>query len=179
MDSIASRYGLALYKLAEEKNEFSSYLERFDALLSILSSTPDFIHALKNAFYSKEEKTILVRQVLPSDSFGLLGSFVLLLLKNHRIQFLEPILIEAKTLCQQATDIQHGVVYSTTPLSVDQLRAISKAMQEKTTKTLTLTNTIDPSLIGGIKVEIGGKVYDSSLLAQVDAMKQRLLKRGS
>jgi F-type H+-transporting ATPase subunit delta len=179
MDSIASRYGLALYKLAEEKNEFSLYLDRFDAFLSILESTPDFIHALKNAFYSKEEKTLLIRKVLPEDTFGLLGSFVLLLMKNHRIQFLQAILIEAKALCQQATDIQHGVVYSTTPLSVEQLHTISKAMQAQTTKTLTLVNEIDPSLIGGIKVEIGGKVYDSSLLAQVNALKQRLLKRGS
>ena len=102
-----------------------------------------------------------------------------LLMKNHRLVFLENILKEAVLLCRQASDVQIGTLYSTFALTSDQIKAITQALMTQSKNNLTLTNIIDPSLIGGIRVDIEGKVYDASLLAQLTKMKQRLLKRGS
>lgn len=179
MDSIASRYGQALFKIAEEEKNFSLSIERMDALSSLLLLQPDFINLLKNSFYSTSQKHTLIEKALPIESFGYLGAFIKLLMKNHRLVFLENILKEAILLCRQASDVQVGTVYSTFALNAGQLKAITQALMTQSNNNLTLTNVIDPSLIGGIRVDIEGKVYDASLLAQLTEMKQRLLKRGS
>jgi F-type H+-transporting ATPase subunit delta len=179
MDSIASRYGQALFKIAEEEKSFPLYIERFDALLSLLVLQPDFISILKNSFYTTKQKHTLIEKALPVESFGYLGSFIKLLMKNHRLVYLENILQEALLMCRQASHVQIGTVYSTFALNAHQMKAITEALMTQSKDQLTLTNVIDPSLIGGIRVDIEGKVYDASLLAQVTEMKQRLLKRGS
>ena len=179
MDSIASRYGQALFKIAEEEKNFSLYIERIDALSSLLLLQPDFISLLKNSFYSTSQKHTLIDTAFPVSSFGYLGAFMKLLMKNHRLVFLENILKEAVLLCRQASDVQIGTLYSTFALTSDQIKAITQALMTQSKNNLTLTNVIDPSLIGGIRVDIEGKVYDASLLTQLTEMKQRLLKRGS
>jgi F-type H+-transporting ATPase subunit delta len=179
MDSIASRYGQALFKIAEEEKSFPLYIERFDALLSLIVLQPDFISILKNSFYTTKQKHTLIEKALPVESFGYLGSFIKLLMKNHRLMFLESILKEALLLSREASSVSIGTIYSTFALSANHIQLITKALMTHSKNQLTLTNVIDPSLIGGIRVDIEGKVYDASLLAQVTEMKQRLLKRGS
>jgi F-type H+-transporting ATPase subunit delta len=179
MDSVASRYGQALFKIAEEETNFPLYIERIDALSSLLLLQPDFINLLKNSFYTTTQKYTLIDTALPVASFGFLGAFIKLLMKNHRLSFLENILKEAVLLCRQASDVQIGTLYSTFALTSEQIKAITQALMTQSDNQLTLTNVIDPSLIGGIRVDIEGKVYDASLLAQLTEMKQRLLKRGS
>jgi F-type H+-transporting ATPase subunit delta len=179
MDSVASRYGQALFKIAEEEKNFPLYIERIDALSSLLLLQPDFINLLKNSFYTTTQKYTLIDTALPVVSFGYLGSFIKLLMKNHRLVFLENILKEAVLLCRQASDVQIGTLYSTFALTDEQIKAITQALMTQSKQNLTLKNVIDPSLIGGIRVDIEGKVYDASLLAQLTEMKQRLLKRGS
>jgi F-type H+-transporting ATPase subunit delta len=179
MDSIASRYGQALFKIAEEEKNFSLYIERIDALSSLLLLQPDFISLLNNYFYSTSQKHTLIDTALPVSSFGYLGAFIKLLMKNHRLVFLENILKEAVLLCRNASDVQIGTLYSTFALTADQIKTITQALMTQSKNNLTLTNVIDPSLIGGIRIDIEGKVYDASLLAQLTEMKQRLLKRGS
>lgn len=179
MDSVASRYGQALFKIAEEENNFPLAIERIDALSSLLLLQPDFINLLKNSFYTTTQKYTLIDTALPVATFGYLGAFIKLLMKNHRLVFLENILKEAVLLCRQASDVQIGTLYSTFALTQEQIKAITQALMTQSDNKLTLTNVIDPSLIGGIRVDIEGKVYDASLLAQLTEMKQRLLKRGS
>ena len=47
----------------------------------------------------------------------------------------------------------------------------------KTNKKVLLKQAIDPSLIGGIKVEIDHRVYDNSISYKMGLLKQELLRK--
>ena len=178
MESIASRYGLAIYKLAEEAKELPEYLSLLETLQGVVKKDTKLIRFLTNAFYDRNKKYQFIDQVFPDSTWKLIPSFLKTLIKNHRILNLEAIVDEAILLCQKASNVKKGIAFTTVPMSVDQL----KTLQDKLSKTLDialqLSNVIDPTLIGGIRVDIEGKVFDGSLLAQLTALRQSLLKRG-
>ena len=56
-NEVASRYGLALFQLAKEKNLISSYQEEVKGLISVFKENADFIIVLNSSFLSKEDRT--------------------------------------------------------------------------------------------------------------------------
>jgi F-type H+-transporting ATPase subunit delta len=178
MESIASRYGLALYKLAEEAHELSEYLSLLETLQGVVKKDTKLIRFLTNAFYDRHKKYQLIDQVFPDTTWKLIPSFLKTLVKNHRILNLEAIVDEAILLCQKATNIKKGVAFTTVPMTPQQLSSLQDKLSKTLDIALELSNVIDPSLIGGIRVDIEGKVFDGSLLSQLAALRQSLLKRG-
>ena len=62
-------------------------------------------------------------------------------------------------------------VTSAAPLTSAQLKALADTLKTKIGKTVTLTEHVDPSLIGGLQVKVGSQMIDSSLKTKLTAMK--------
>ena len=67
---------------------------------------------------------------------------------------------------------------SAAPLSADQLRSLAETLKAKIGKTVTLTQHVDPSLIGGLVVKVGSRMIDSSLKTKLAAMKVAMKEVG-
>ena len=64
-----------------------------------------------------------------------------------------------------------ATVTSAAPLSPAQLASLADTLKAKIGKTVTLTEHVDPSLIGGLVVKVGSQMIDSSLKTKLTAMK--------
>ena len=67
-----------------------------------------------------------------------------------------------------------GKLLSAKPLSQDQLRAIESRFTALLGGPVRLTEETDPSLLGGVRVEIDGRVYDGSLRLQLQEVLKAL-----
>ena len=72
--------------------------------------------------------------------------------------------------------ILEGVVYVVNVLDTDTLNEIEKAVSQKEGKKVLLNQKLDTSLLGGIKVVIGDRVYDGSLKNKINSLQSELLK---
>ena len=63
MESIASRYALALYKLAEESKDMTSFLSRLMEIEELIQTDANFLSLLKNPFYTVPQKMALLDAV--------------------------------------------------------------------------------------------------------------------
>ena len=61
------------------------------------------------------------------------------------------------------------------PLSADQAEALTRALARRTGKTVKLQWRQDPSILGGVKAQVGSTVYDASIQGQLRLLKARLL----
>ena len=68
-------------------------------------------------------------------------------------------------------DRDHAEVVSTQALTAAQLTHIRNAIREAVGKTPELTARVDPSILGGLKVKVGSKLFDASLKTKLDQMK--------
>ena len=73
---------------------------------------------------------------------------------------------------------ERGVVsaeaVSAEPLDADQERGVAAAIEKATGRKAELSTQVDPSVIGGVKLLMGGRMYDGTVKAQLDALRRRL-----
>lgn len=64
------------------------------------------------------------------------------------------------------------IVTTAVKLTADQRKEVTKLATEKTgTKDFELVETIDPSIIGGIRLTLGSQQYDASVQSKFDALR--------
>jgi F-type H+-transporting ATPase subunit delta len=178
MEAIAPRYALALFKIAQEQATFSSLHQQLVSLHTLIEQDRSWFTFLNNPFYTMPQKEALIQTVFPQATWGSLPSLMRLLIKNHRIRILPAIIKESIKLCEETLKIKHGQLFVANALSIQQRQDIETALATQLGVQLTLVEVIEPALLGGFRVEIDGKVYDTSILGKLEALTRHLKQRG-
>ena len=179
MESIASRYALALHKLGEESGDLSSFLSQLMDVQALVEHDASFLSFLLNPFYTNTQKETLLRSVFSSQEGTIFLGFFLLLLQNHLLRYVPAMLEESIRLSEYTLGLRSGILYTATSMSDSDRQSIEKALSDLLHITLTLQQEHAPELLGGFRVNIDGKVYDASVLGKLDGLKSHLKKRGS
>jgi F-type H+-transporting ATPase subunit delta len=172
MDSLASRYALAIFEIALEENKIQEYQEKIKCVSDIFNNNPDYMRVLSSYFLSVKQKHELVEKAFESLKEKHIISFLKVIIDNHRVNEIQSIFKEFHTLCNKHLGIEEGIVYSVIPLSEEQIENIEKAISKRKKVKVELSNVIDERLIGGIKVVVHDHVYDSSILYKINSLKK-------
>lgn len=172
-DAIARRYARAIFELADEQGTL-------DAVATALAATAVFIAdervaAVLTGPVPRERKHELLRGI--SDSLGAPPMFrdLLLLLADHdRIDHVGAIREVFDGLVDRRRGRIRAHVHSATPLAPDLLAELTRVFGELTGKEVVADVTVDPELLAGIVVEIGGRVYDGSLRTQLGKLRDQM-----
>ncbi len=101
-------------------------------------------------------------------------NFVLLLAENGRLNALPEIAKQFRVLLNAKNGVSVGVIYSAFELDSAAMSDISSTLEERFGKRLTLTQALDESLIGGVRVVVGDEVLDTSIKARLEQMQVAL-----
>jgi F-type H+-transporting ATPase subunit delta len=178
MESLASRYSEALFSLALEQNQVEEYRKEAREVYLSLKENPEMVHLLSSYFLTEDEKDRTIDKVYGSIELADLKNFIKVVSRNGRAYEIERFLREFRKRCNEYLGISEGVVYSSEKLTSEQITEIEKAVSLKEGVKAELRNEIDPSLIGGIKVSLGGKVLDWSILNALEELKAQIMKEG-
>ena len=176
MDSLASRYALAMFEIALEENKVQEYQEKIKCVSDILKNNPDYMRVLSSYFLSTSKKHLLVEEAFKSLESKHIISFLKVIIDNHRVNEIQTIFKEFHTMCNEHLGIEEGIVYSVIELSDEQIKEIEEAISKRKKVKVELQNIIDERLIGGIKVVVHDHVYDSSLLYKINSLKKGIRK---
>lgn len=176
MNEIASRYGLALHSIASDRNELLEMQNECKELKKVLLENPSFITLLGNSFITVEEREEIIDKTLKAFDKDIV-SLIKLLIRNGRSRYIIDVLDEFNSLCNHSRGVDEGLVYSVDPLDEKLLHKLENKISKLENVEIELINKIDPTIIGGIKVVIHGKIYDGSIKNQLENMKNDLLKK--
>src|SRR5574344_200204 len=179
MNELYNRYALALLDLAKEENKVVEYRQEVDSLLTVIKQNPEIMKFFGSCYTSEEAKNALIDEKLSKFYSKNVINFIKVILKNNRSMYLYKIFKETLFRFDDYLNIEEGKIYSTIPLSKQDMDRIIEVIERNTDKKIVLTNVIDPKLIGGIKVVLKNDIYDASLVTQVDELESRLLRKGS
>jgi F-type H+-transporting ATPase subunit delta len=157
-------------------------LERYGASLSALGEavekTPKLAEAFRNPVLSSEEKKKVVLSLLDVAGGGAVEKrFCALLADKDRLNLLPAIAADFGVMLDEASGISRGVVTTAVELDDEYMDKIKNQLESQTGRKLVLEFVIDPAIIGGIVLRIGDSVYDASLRAQLDNLRESI-KRG-
>ena len=102
-------------------------------------------------------------------------AFLLLLAKNKRLTLLPQVYSQFSELASQAAQVLNAEVASAFPLTDDQIESISKLLQTKYGSQVKLSVSVDPELIGGVRISVGDEVMDASVREKLSKMTVALL----
>ncbi|WP_434343430.1 F0F1 ATP synthase subunit delta [Mycoplasma sp. 06067-C1-B144P-99-0482-3] len=175
-DSTINNYATALFNIAVKEKLVDDYIIQVDALIQSLADKDDF-NKLVN-FSNKQQKQnaiLIIEKTFTPFGFDIYLINALKILVENQL-FINARMI-LKALYKKLLDYKNivlGVVYSTEKLTKTQLLAIKKKVSNKVNKKVELVNKIDSTLIGGIKVNVQGKVFDGSIKAKLEALKKQM-----
>ena len=163
MTELAREYGDGLYALTEEESISKEVLEQLLSLKDLFRQQPDFIRLLGNMSLSKEERVKIIDSVLRGQVHPYLLNFLKILCERGALNEYEGCLAAFKTLYNQAHGIVEATVTTAVALDDEQRARMAEKLSRMTGKTVVLAEKVDPSVVGGVLVEMNGQRYDNTL----------------
>ena len=99
-----------------------------------------------------------------------------LLVEKRRILFVEKIINSFLRLCSQKRGEVKASLISSKELSEAELNSISKELSSSTSSTIKFNYKVDKELIGGLKLQLGSFMIDTSIKNKLNKYKQRMLE---
>lgn len=174
---VSATYGDALFELALDENMLDKVWEEVKLLISVWNENREFASLLVHPRISHEEKEKLIKDVFDGKISDITMGFIMVVISKGRAGDIEAILAY---LCDKAREYKNiGVAYvtSATVLSDEQKKAVEDKLLSVTKYvTYEMNYKVDASLIGGVVIRIGDRVYDSSVKNSLDRMSRELSK---
>ena len=168
---LAERYANALYAQADETGALDQTVSEMDALGRLIDTTPDFRRLLDSPLIDVTQARGAATAVLQQQGFGkLVQDFVGVIANNRRLGALRGIVAGFATLVAQKRGVVVATVVSAHPLTDVQRGQLSARLIEAGYGAVNIQDSVDPSLLGGLVVRIGARLYDTSLKSRLQRL---------
>ncbi len=174
---IVKRYAAALLDAAWESDQVEQVESDLGLISYTLESNPELKYALFNPTLPESRKHAIVQELFQGKISDLSAAYLNLLIDKRRI---ESILLTEKEFAAMADErrgIVEAIAESAVELTNDELSALVAKLSELTGKKIEINTKVNPELIGGVKVRIGDRVFDSTLKGHLDKVREEMIGR--
>ncbi len=173
----ARRYAKALLDLAQTQKAEETISDELSQIVTAIAD-PAIEHVLLLPTLPLKARKDIVEQIVASAKpHPTLSSFLRVLADNDRLTILKDVYSAYQAQLEAASGKVRAQVRTAAALSNKELKSLVDALSRLTKKTVLPTVTVDPTLLGGVVVEIEGRVYDASLQAQLRRMGDALTEQ--
>jgi len=175
--SIARRYAKGLFAVGDKDGKYAAYFEELEQVMGAVEANQKLRNALMLPLLEMNKRRDLLSDVIRALSVSpTVANLLQILLENHRIEYLPFIRNLYAELVDEKEGRAKGQIFTPYPLSEDAKGRIEKVLGERLGKQVHLAPVEDKSLIGGVKVIVGGLRIDGSVRHQLELMNESILK---
>jgi F-type H+-transporting ATPase subunit delta len=176
MSSVAKVYAKALFELGQESGQLESIQKDLNSFNEAANGHPALKAVLAGSGVNPNVRKAILQDVLKSLSVSkVVNNLLELIVARSRVQELSQISAELEALVEKSQGVQAGQVRSAVELSSEELSVLSSALAKRVGGKVKLTQTVDPSLLGGMVATVAGKTFDASLRSQLERFKNELI----
>lgn len=174
MTQIAATYAQALYDLAKDENLTEEILAQLQALQESISAEPDFVRLLSTPGLSKEERCGILDAGFRDKVHTYVLSFMKILVEKGYMRHFADCCKAYKTLYNADHGILPVLAVTAVGLSNAQAQRLTAKLEQITGKTVELENRVDPTVLGGVRLDYDGKRVDGTVASRLDAVRSLL-----
>lgn len=172
---LAGRYAAALYAYASDARALDDVVAQMEALGSLINASADFRRLLASPLIDVNQARAAALAVLSSEGFGKgVRDFVGVVANNRRLRNLREIIAAFAALVAERRGVVTAAVASAHPLSLVQEQQLRARLIEAGYGNVQISKQVDPSLLGGLVVRIGARLYDTSLKSRLQRLQYAL-----
>ena len=173
----SERYARALFEVASDSSELDNIENSLVEFLNIYDSSSEFINFIKNPTQSNINQLKAVDIISKKLNFSKnLKNFLSLLVKKRRIFFVKKITQNFFKLCSKKRGEVKASLTSSKNLSQAELNDISSQFSNSMGSKIKFDYHVDESLIGGVKIQLGSLMVDTSIKNKLKKYEQLMLE---
>ena len=173
----ANSYSLALYELAEESNELIEIEKHSSYLINLIFNSNEFKSLIKNPTIKQEDLLTVVSKITEQYKFNaLLNKFLRFLVSKRRFFYVEKILKDFIETCSKKRGEVKAKLTSAKELSESEINNIKDELSKNFSSKIKLNYKFDPSLIGGLIVQVGSTMVDTSIKNKLKKIENRMIE---
>ena len=176
-NTTANRYSLALYELAEEANVLIKVEENSNSFLKLIVTNNDFISLIKNPTITQEVLNNIINKIQENFQFdALFKNFLNFLILKRRFFYIKQILRSFNEICSKKRGELKAEINSAKKLSQDEINKISSELSSSFKSKIKLNYNYDESLIGGMVVQVGSIMIDTSIKNKLQQIENEMIE---
>jgi len=172
-ETAARRYAEAAFELGRSDESLDAWAEDLGRLREALAD-PQVETVVRHPAIAFERKQELLRRVVGDEVSPQALNLVLLMIRRGRPKQVPAMVERFNELLRRERGVVRAEVRSALPLEEAEREAISERLRALTGDAVEINELVDPSLIGGIAVRIGDRLYDASVRSRLERLRARL-----
>lgn len=169
---VGERYAQALFDLADETKALDAVRADLRSLRAAWGESADLRRLATSPVIAAEDQGKGLTAIADKAKFNATTKkFLGLLAANGRARDLTAVIAAFEALYAKKMGVVAAEVVSAQALSAAQLKSIQSALRTALGKDPETTVRVDPSILGGLKVKVGSKLFDASLKTKLDQIK--------
>ncbi|WP_102026431.1 F0F1 ATP synthase subunit delta [Salirhabdus sp. Marseille-P4669] len=172
---VANRYAVALFQLGQEKSLLATLEEELRVVREVFETNSNITTFLNHPAVSTEQKKAIVKDAFQHASKELINTLSLMI-DRRRAEEIPAMASAFVGMVNEFNGVQEAEVYSVRELSDDEKESLQKVFAEKLgLNALRIQNIVDTSLLGGLKLKIGNRIYDGSVSGKLERIERNLV----
>lgn len=171
----AERYASALFDLAQDAGELDRAAADLSAFAAALKTSPDLKRLVQSPLYDADAKAKGLAAVAEKAGFSpLTRKFLGMVAQNRRAAELGQIAVVFQSMVDRARGNMRARVASAAPLSDAEVAKLKASLRTAIGQDVELEQTVDPSLLAGLRVRVGSRLFDSSLRTRLQGLRNSM-----
>lgn len=175
-ETIYSKYSQAMFDIASEQKKLEEFGTELKKVRDTFQENPDFWKFLNHPLVPPQSKKQTVKEVFADDVSPLVLQFIYVMIDRRREAALLLAIDGFIDLARRAQHIEVAKVRIVKKLTAEEETQLRVNLEKLTGKKIELLYYIDPSIIGGMVIQIGDRLIDGSLERQLHDMQHALLQ---
>lgn len=172
---VTKRYAKALFQAGDEEGKTEEIKKDVDSILLIIAESPEFKEFLNSPVIKETAKAKLFVEIFKDKINNITLTFLELLAKNRRQQFLAFICLQYLSFYKESKGIKQASITTSKPLKDEHRKEILAYIKKKFKIDVDLIEKIDESIIGGFKLRIEDRQIDASIKTKLRKIKTELI----
>jgi F-type H+-transporting ATPase subunit delta len=174
---VTRSYAEALLGAAARQGQTEAVLDELDELVAdVLQAHPKFAAILASEALPAAEKDRILTATFENRAAPLVLRFLRVINRHGRLGLIAPIARAARAEWDRRQNRRPVLVRSAVALDDAQRQALLERLSGMLSATPVPTYRVDPTLIGGLIVQIGDDVYDASVRNRLQQLRNRLIE---
>ena len=173
----AERYSLALFELSEENSLLTQIEDQSLSMINLINQSDDFSKLIRDPTINQEDLLKVINKISESYKFEtLFKNFLNFLIQKRRFFYVENILKSFIETCSRKRGEIKAELRSAKNLSNDEITEIKELLTKNFSSKINLNYKYDESLIGGLIVQVGSTMVDTSIKNKLQQIENKMLE---
>jgi F-type H+-transporting ATPase subunit delta len=181
-DALANVYARSLIDLADEqggRDLVNEVGEELQGIVEIAGEDPKFDEFLGSVIVPTDQRAQSLKNIFEGRVSDLTLRFLLVVNRKGRLGHLRQMQRAFRRLREEKFGYVAVALTTAQDLSGEQVLALTQQLRDTLKREPIISTTVNPDLIGGMKVQIGDQLIDGSVASRLRRMRERLSESGT